>query len=117
MLSESEQNEALAELPGNLGFTILLEILEEQLHQTLKEMAAARSDDQVLRLARLWQTQYNYLTVMGTTPQSIKEHLAEEFNQRQESMAGVDDILFPPQRRQKLRELEELIETPGRKRK
>lgn len=114
MLTENQQHEALAELPGNLGFQVLLEMLEEQQHETLKALSEAKDDQHILRLARLWQTQFKYLNVMGTQPQALKEFLAQQHEEFQDQLVG--DPLFPPHRRQQLKELEELTE-PKRKTK
>lgn len=108
MLSEQEQNEAIAALVGNVGFQVLLEVLEEQQHATLKILSEAKDDQHVLRLARLWQTQFQYLNVLGTRPHEIKEFLDAQHEQFQAELTG-GPTLFPPHRRQQLEEIEQLV--------
>lgn len=115
-LTDQQKQEALAELPGNLGFQVLLDILEEQQHATLARMAEAKTDAEVLRLARLWQAQFGYLNMMASQPQNMKQALEQQEEQFQAAMAldpGAPP--FPPHRQQQLREIEELINKPRRR--
>jgi len=80
-LLDQPDREAISSLVGQRPYLLLLQELEEGIHALLAEMQTAKTDEHVLKLARLWQIFYHYWSVLRNNPEKIKQELNEELNE------------------------------------
>jgi hypothetical protein len=74
-----ERREAIASLTGHRGYRFLLEELGEGVNvELLAAMASAKTDDQLLRVARVWQVTYKFWSYLNSEPHKVRHELEHE---------------------------------------
>lgn len=108
MLSDLEKREAIASLPGNLGYQLLLETLDGLVQDAVILTVNADTEAQTLKAARNLQALFKYFTVLKTVPQNV---LAEFEEERKRILDEGEDMIFTPQRRQLLEQIEKSFDS------
>lgn len=102
-MTELEQREAIASLPGHVGYQALLEVINGLVQDAVILVVNADSEEKTLKAARNLQALFKYFNVLSTVPQNIQAEFEEE---KQRIMEDSGDPIFTPQRRQMLQQLE-----------
>lgn len=98
-----ETREAIASLPGHLGYQALLKTLEDIVEAAVISTVQATTEAETLKAARNLQALFKYHTVLKTVPQNIQQ----EFEQEQQAIRELgEDVYLSPQRRQLLQSIE-----------
>lgn len=98
-----EKREAIASLPGHVGFQALLELMDGVVQDAVILTVNATTEAETLKAARNLQALFKYNHVLKTEPEEVRAQFEEEKRLIEE--AG-EDILFPIQRRQLLQDIE-----------
>lgn len=113
-----EQRQAIASLPGNVGFQCLLAVLEGLVQDAVILTVNANTEAETLKAARNLQALFKYFNVLKTVPQNIQTEFEEE---KRLILESGEDPIFTPQRRQMLQEIERNFDAetgePKKKRK
>jgi thymidine phosphorylase len=102
-MTDFEIREAIATLPGHVGYQALLEVINGLVQDAVVLVVNAESEEKTLKAARNLQALFKYFNVLSTVPQNIQAEFAEE--KLREFESGQDPS-FPPQRRQLLEQIE-----------
>ncbi len=114
-MNDLETREAIASLPGHVGYQALLNVLEGLVNDAVLMTVNADSEEKTLKAARNLQALFKYFNVLKTVPHNIQTEFEEE--KRLIHEAGEDPI-FTPQRREMLRQIENTYDPgSGQKRK
>ena len=92
-MTEQERRESIASLRGNRGYILLLEDFETGVTGILAGLAEAKTDSQVLRLGRLFQSIYRFQCLLKTAPERALEEIDTE--RQNLTAAGVPSELQP----------------------
>ena len=103
MLTDLEVREAIASLPGNLGYQELLKVINGLVQDAVVLVVNAESEEKTLKAARNLQALFKYFNVLSTVPQNIQAEFEEE---KQRMFEDSGDPIFTPQRRKQLQEIE-----------
>lgn len=90
---------------------MLLEDLGESTNTILESLADAKSDSQVLRLARLFQNHYRVHAFLKMTPELAQDEITKQLREIQENeFVPIEPNAppFPPARQALLQQLEQL---------
>lgn len=112
-LSSADRREAIASLASSASFQIFCDLVEESLGDVTAAMVGAKTDGELLRVARLWQVYFKYLALMRTTPQAIRDEALRELNEARAE--GADPVVLgglPWGRAQLLRQIEQAYGAP-----
>lgn len=107
-MTNGERREAVAALPGHVGYQILLEDLENLVTEAVTLTVGANTEAATLKAARNLQALWKYFEIMKTGPENVKA----AFEQERAETYALDDAFappFPPQRRQMLDEIEQKV--------
>jgi hypothetical protein len=102
-MSPLEKREAIASLPGHLGYQALLETMEGIVEDAVILTVNADTEAATLKAARNLQALFKYHNVLKTIPQNIQAEFEDE--RRLINEMG-DDPLMTISRRQLLQEIE-----------
>lgn len=113
-MTDLEKREAIASLPGNIGYKCLLEVLNLIVQDAVVMTVQANTEAETLKAARNLQALFKYFNILQTVPQNILAEFEEEKKLLQETN---EDPLFTPIRRKLLHDLEQqyVAETGQRK--
>ena len=102
-MTDIEIREAIATLPGHLGYQALLEVINNLVQDAVVLVVNSETEAATLKAARNLQALFKYFNVLSTIPQNIQVEFEQE---KQSIMEMNDDPIFTPQRRQLLQTLE-----------
>lgn len=92
-MTEQERRESIASLRGNRGYLFLLEDFETGVTGILAALAEAKTDSQVTRLGRLFQSVYRFQSLLKMAPERALEEIDTE--RANLTDAGVPEGLKP----------------------
>ena len=106
-----ERREAVASLPGNLGYQALLEDLEHLVNEAVALTVGASTEAATLKAARNLQALWKYFEIMKTGPENIRAEFERERFEIVEMDQNLDPYAppFPQHRQQMLNEIEQTV--------
>lgn len=106
-MQPKDQRDAIAALPGNLGYRLLLSDIEITFEDILANLASANTDEQVVRYGRLFQVFWKMRSLLSTTPEKFREEISEDLNEIRR-LTPLDPTAppFPPHRAALLHNIE-----------
>lgn len=102
-MTDLEAREAIAALPGNIGFVELIKVLETLVTEATILVVNADTEQQTLKAARNLQALFKYFNILKTVPHQIMNEFEEE---KKLILEGGGDPLFPIHRRDLLKQIE-----------
>ena len=102
-MTDLERREAIASLPGHLGYQLLLETLNDLVQDAVVLVVNSETEAQTLKASRNLQALFKYFNVLSTVPQNVLTEFEEE---RKRILDEGEDMIFTPQRRQLLEQIE-----------
>ncbi len=109
----AERREAVAALPGHLGYQALLEDLDYLVHEAIALTVGASTEAATLKAARNLQALWKYFEIMKVAPENIRT----EFEKERDEIMQLNDPFAPPFPEHRRQLLEEIESTNKRKKK